>query len=104
MRNKFLKELKEIHAHQKLPQRVQRLEVEIKKLHGATPSLVRKYNTIDKVIVDSIKAAAKRTVKRKQFGYAKSPALTEAGAIGHFWKSVLTSKRGDIPLTEKAQK
>ena len=58
MREKFLHELKAIHGHQRIPQRVRHLETEFQ-LFGATPALVKRYNSLDAEIIDSIRAAIK---------------------------------------------
>ena len=101
MRDKFLEELAEIHEHQRLSERIHKLETEFRVL-GPTPQLVRRYNALDRELVESIKAAARRTVTRKQHGYARSPALVEAGGTVLFWRSVLSSKRHMMPITGKA--
>ena len=101
MCNKFLEELKTIHTHQRLPQRIQLLEKEFI-IFGSTPERIRQYNALDRELVDSIKAALTRTVKQKQHGYSRSPALTSAGTAVLFWKSVLSAKRTDRELSQKA--
>ena len=101
MREKFLRELDEIHGHQRIPQRVMTLETELK-MFGATPALVKRYNSLDAEIVDTIKAAIRKTVKQKQHGYARSPAISAAGNEVLFWKSVLATSRRGLPLSNGA--
>jgi len=102
MREKFLRELNDIHQHQAIPDRIRRLEIEYR-LHGSSAERVQRYNELDREIIESIKAASRRTVKQKQHGHARSPALSRAGNEVLFWKSVLSSKRNDIPITSRAE-
>ncbi|KAL7523469.1 hypothetical protein ACHAWF_003332, partial [Thalassiosira exigua] len=101
MRDSFLGHLKNNHAQSRLPDRIRKLELEIK-IEGSNPYRVRKYNSLDKEMVDSIKAAAKKTARTNR-GYARSPELTKARDLVSMWKSILTSARHDIPITERAQ-
>ena len=79
-----------------------RLEIE-----GPTEELVRMYNILDNEIQERILATAKKVVKKK-FGYARSPALGDAGFKVNFWKSVHSAKclRQPIPnaTVRKAEK
>ena len=102
MRTKFLSELKSIHDHQRIGQRIQQLEMSFR-IHGTTNELVKQYNQLDREVIDSIRAAVKRTVKRKQHGHARSPELTKAGSTVLFWKAVRMSKRKQLPLTRKVE-
>ena len=103
MRNKFIRALKNRHNHQKLGERIRHLEMTFR-IHGATPKAVRLYNQIDREIVESIRAAVKETVKRKQHGYARSPALVTAGSEVLFWKAVRMSKRMNLPISDSIDK
>ncbi|KAL7546462.1 hypothetical protein ACHAWF_009794, partial [Thalassiosira exigua] len=101
MRDRFLANLKKIHSHNRLPDRIRRLEAEIK-LMGIDEARVKKYNSLDKELIASIKAAAKKTVRVNR-GYDRSPTLTEARERVHMWRSILTSARHAIPITERAR-
>ena len=100
MRDEFTKELKRIHKRSRLAERVRALEREFQLL-GPNPYRMRKYNSIDRELIDSMKAAAKKVVKKKQFGYHRSPALAEAGIKVLFWKAALTATRQEIPMSDR---
>ncbi|KAL7548720.1 hypothetical protein ACHAWF_017511 [Thalassiosira exigua] len=101
MCDRFLANLKDIYSHNRLPDRIRRLEAEIK-LMGINDARVKKYDSLDKELVELIKAAAKKTVRVNR-GYDRSPALTEARERVNMWKSVLTSARHAIPITKRAR-
>ena len=96
-----MKELRAIHQHQRLPERIQTLDKECA-IFGINAERVRQYNKLDDELIESIKAAAKKTVKQRQFGYCRSPALTSAGSNVHLWKSALSTKKYQIPLPASA--
>ncbi|KAL7534081.1 hypothetical protein ACHAWF_011769 [Thalassiosira exigua] len=100
-RDRFLTNLKKIHSHNRLPDRIRRLEAEVKLL-GINEARIRKYNSLDREVIASIKAADKQTVRVNR-GYDMSPALTKAREKVKMWRSVLTSARYAIPVTERAK-
>jgi len=67
---------------------------------GSSPELVSRYNKLDREITLSIKAAIKRVIKKKQFGYFRSAALIKAGKSISYWKAALSAKRNDIPTND----
>ena len=60
MCEKFLTELRAIHQHQRLPERIQTLDKECA-IFGINAERVRQYNKFDDKLIESIKAAAKKT-------------------------------------------
>ena len=101
MRLQFMTELHKIHTHQNIPTRIKEICAQLQHA-GPTKTIVKRYNKIDYEIMCSIKAAAKKTVKRSH-GYDRSPTLTEAGSAVLFWKSLYHSKTnqlGILPRTE----
>jgi len=91
MRKKIRRELRALHRHQCLPERIQALDKECAIFRISTER-VRQYNKLDDELLESVKAAAKKTIKQRQFGYCRSPALTSAGFNVHLWKSALSTK------------
>jgi len=69
MREKFPHELKNIHKHRRIPERIQALETECT-IFGLNAERIRQYNKLDEELIESIKAAARKTVKQCQFGYS----------------------------------
>ena len=100
MRDTFLKELKAIFRKCNVLDRIDRLNEEFA-TNGKSRERVKQYNRIDRDIVQSAKAAVKRTVKRKQFGYARSPILVSTGRKVLFWKIVLSLHRHALTLSER---
>lgn len=66
-------------------------------IKGHTEELVRMYNILDNEIQERILATVKKVVKKK-FGYARSPALGDAGFKANFWKSVHSAKCLQQPI------
>jgi len=64
----FLRELRIIHQHQRLPERIQALKTKCT-IFGVNAERVRQYNKLDDELIESIKAAARKTVKQRQFSY-----------------------------------
>ena len=62
LRDKFLHELRIIHEHQQLPRRIYKLENETED-KGISQDRIRKYYALDNEIIDSIRAAVKKTIK-----------------------------------------
>ena len=68
VRESFLTNLGKF-THENLRQRIYRLEIKIKFL-GINDELVRKYNSITRDLIQSIRSAARKLVEQKQHGYA----------------------------------
>ena len=69
--------------HQNLPLRIHRLETEIKLL-GINDELVRKYNSTNRDLIQSIQSAARKVVGQKQHRHAQSPVLTQEALLYYF--------------------
>ena len=67
--------------------------------HGATETLVSRFQILDKEVQECLLAVARKVVKKK-FGYQRSPVLTREGMTLHFWKAVLSAKRRRAPLPD----
>lgn len=93
---KFLEEVKILTKD--IPFQVNQL-VETFRRFGATEYAIKEYNKLDKIIHESILAAAKKTVHKK-IGYKRSPELGEAGMKVNFWKSIKSSiyRRSQPPV------
>lgn len=82
----FIEKLTAIYKHQKIPERVQQLALQLSK-QGPTPELVQKYQAIDYETTCAIKSAA-NAVGRKNFGHQRSDVLVNAGRKVRLMKSI----------------
>ena len=83
MRNKFIRELRKIHHHQRLPQRILELEKEFG-IAGANPLLIERYNKLDKEISYTQHPAIRRDwipIVSDTAGSEKHPHATETSAL-----------------------
>ena len=102
-RQQFIDELKRIHQHQNIPQRITTLQTHLLTNMDHPEELIHKYNQLDYEITCSIKAAAK-SVARKNFGYQRSDSLVEAGSSYLMWKSAYSCKCRRTPLNDKVKR
>jgi hypothetical protein len=93
----FLEKLKFQFEHQNIWKRVKKLAEEFK-TYGPIELNIRKYEGLDKEIIEAIKSAAKK-VARMQFGYARSEELSKAGESVRLWKALSTCITNKIPMT-----
>lgn len=104
----FQEKLQEIHAHQKIPERVTTLARDF--AHASEGgfsdqefiTLVDRYQCLDREIQDSIISAANST-GRKDFGYQRSPQLVATARAVVMWKSLASSKRRTVGITDRAR-
>ena len=54
--------------------------------------------------VDTAMQAGISAAKRANAGYARSPALTEAASLVHYWRTLLSARRNNIGLSAAAIK
>ena len=96
--SKFMSELRERIMEHNIPGKVAAL-LAVFHQNGANDDLIQKYNALDKEYTDIIRAALKKTGRRR-YGYTRSPQLTEAGRNVNLHKGILDCRRRKAPLSE----